>query len=571
MLRELRVRNLALIREVSMEFSPGLNVLTGETGAGKTVLVEALGLLLGARGDSAMVRPGAERMELEAVFEAGSDEVKARLEELGLGGEEDEIIIRRSLSSDGKGRCYVNDRLCTVKTLSLLGELLVDIHGQHEHQRLLRPFCHLQYLDDYGDTAHRQLLRDYREQYRRWRTARDTLARLAVAEEERFREMDLLRYQIREIEKVGPREGELEELALERRRMQGREELFSAVSGAYDLVYGVDSTGVLDALGEAAALLERVSPLDGTPARWGRDLLELQERLAETCREMRDYLDGLEFQPERVEEVERRYHQLSELARKYGRDTASILEFLEAARRRLEELENLDMAREGLEGEVRELEQGLEDLAQRLGESRRCLATRLEEEVNRELSELRMGGVRFRVEVRRREGWAETGAEDVEFMISPGRNMPFRPVARIASGGELARITLALKLALARADFVPTLVFDEIDAGIGGETADVLAEKLHRVASYHQVFVVTHLPQVAAMAGRHFLVTKMAGRGSPSTSVKALRGDERLEELSRMLGGGRDTAREHALSLLRRGEDLALASGSGERTRQEAG
>lgn len=567
MLREIRVRNLALIGEASLEFDPGLNVLTGETGAGKTVLVEALGLLLGARGDSAMIKPGAERMELEAVFETGSGEVRSRLEEMGLCGEEDELIIRRSLGPDGKTRCFVNDRLCTVRTLSSLGELLVDIHGQHEHQRLLRPACHIQYLDDYGDPEHRRLLLDYREHYRRWRTVKDELSRLALAEEERFREMDLLRYQIEEIEQVNPGEGELEELALERRRMQGREELYSAVSGAYSVLYGGDMTGALDSLGEAASLLDKVSGLDEKPAQWGRDLLELQERLTEICREMMVYLDGLDFEPERVEEVERRYHQLSELARKYGRDTASILEFLEKAKRKLETLENIDIAREDLEEELKELEEKLGFIAGRLGDSRRRLASQLEEEVNKELSELRMGGIRFRVDVRRRDEWTEAGGDEVEFMISPGRNLPFRPVARIASGGELARITLALKLALARADFVPTLVFDEVDSGIGGETADILAEKLHRVSSYHQVFVVTHLPQVAAMAGRHFLVTKEVKGGSPFTSVRVLHGEDRVEELCRMLGGRRETAREHALSLLRRGEEVALASEKRRRAR----
>ncbi len=561
MLKELRVRNFALIREASLEFSPGLNVITGETGAGKTVLVEALGLLMGARGDSTAILPGAQRMELEAIFETNSQEVRDKLEELGLGGEEDEIIIRRILGNDGKGRCYVNDRTCTVRSLSRLGELLVDIHGQHEHQRLLKPACHLQYLDGYGDIRHRTLLQSYRELYHRWKSLRERLHRLAMDEEERFREMDLLRYQIGEIEDVDPKEGELEELARERRMMQGREELFSAVSGAYGLVYGDESAGVMDGLGEAASLLEKVAGLDEAPAQWGRSLLEVQEQLGEICRGMRDYLEALDFEPDRVEEVERRYRQLSELARKYGRDTASILEFLDGARRRLEELENWDMAREDMEGELKELETSLEEISQRLSESRRELASTLEEEVNRELSELRMGGVSFRVDIRPREEWSESGREEVEFMISPGKNLPYRPVARIASGGELARITLALKLSLARADSVPTLVFDEIDAGIGGETADVLADKLHRVASYHQVFVVTHLPQVAAMANRHFMASKDFKKGSPLTSVRALDREERLEELCRMLGGERETAREHATSLLRRGNRSSSAVG----------
>jgi acetylornithine/succinyldiaminopimelate/putrescine aminotransferase/energy-coupling factor transporter ATP-binding protein EcfA2 len=305
MLREMWVRDLALIREAHLEFSPGLNVLTGETGAGKTVLVEALGLLLGGRGDSGMNRPGAERLELEAAFELRSnDGLRRYLEEEGLecGGEE--LILRRVLAGDGKGRCYVNDRMCTVGTLARIGEFLVDIHGQHEHQRLLRSSAHLQYLDDYGPPGHQEKLRVYRALHARWHAAREGCLRAGMDEAERLREIDLLRYQVREIEAAGIREGEMEELLRERKRMQNREELFLAVRDAYRrLAGGEDGEGALDLLGEAESLLRTAAALDEDLTARAGGVGEAQGVLSDIAHELHAYLDALAFEPARREGV----------------------------------------------------------------------------------------------------------------------------------------------------------------------------------------------------------------------------------------------------------------------------
>ncbi|MDY6793808.1 MAG: DNA repair protein RecN [Actinomycetota bacterium] len=555
MLKELHVCDLALIEEALLEFGPGLNVLTGETGAGKTVLVEALDLLLGGRGDSALVRAGVDSLELEAAFEIGDDLVSRMVAEVeGLDVEGGEIIIRRIVSSSGKGRCYVNGRMCTVGTLARLGEYLVDIHGQHEHQRLLRPSSHIGYLDEYGSGEHGELLMEYRELWSGWRKARDRLEKAAMDEDERLREIDLLRFRVREIEAVNPLEGEMEELHKERRRMRSREELFSAARDAYLCIMGEeDEGGVLERLGSAEARLGKAASLDADLSSAAGSLSEAEERLADLSHELRAYMESLEFEPDRLETVEGRLHALGNLARKYGRETAEILEHLERAKLRLVELENLDEMREKMESESAAMEAKAREVSAALSASRRKLASRLTKDTNHELKELNMAGMRFEVDMEESGDLREKGSDVVEFKVSPGKGLPFRPIARIASGGELSRIMLALKLSLARADAVPTLVFDEVDAGIGGTTADVLADKLSRISRYHQVFSISHLPQIAAFSDHHMSVLKRETAGGIITEVDLLEGDRRVEELVRMLGGDESTAREHALAMLDKG------------------
>lgn len=556
MLKELHVRNLALIEEARVEFGPGLNVLTGETGAGKTVLVEALLLLLGGRGDSGLVRAGARRLEVEAAFEIPPDaEVRKKALQEGLEIDGKELILRRVVGEDGKGRCYANGTMCTVAGMARLGEYLVDVHGQHEHQRLLKPGNHLSYLDDYGSGAHLEMLGRYSELWKRWREGCRRLQAACMDEAERLREIDLLSFQVQEIEAVGPREGELEELLKERKRMQNREELFNAVRDAYlAIAGGEDGEGALDLLGEAESAAVKARSLDDDLETWPESIRGAAEDLGDLSRCMRSYLESLDFEPGRLEEVELRLRSLSDLARKYGRDTAGILEHLESSRLRLHELQGLDTAREELQREADEAEASMKEVAAALSSSRKKLAAKLSREVNRELSELNMAGMAFRVEMRESADYGERGRDTVEFTISPGKGHPYRPIARIASGGELSRIMLALKLALARADAVPTLVFDEVDAGIGGGTADVLAEKLQRISRYHQVFSVTHLHQIAAFSDRHISVSKRETPQGITTEIETLEGERRVVELTRMLGGDESTAREHALSMLEKGK-----------------
>jgi DNA repair protein RecN (Recombination protein N) len=376
-------------------------------------------------------------------------------------------------------------------------------------------------------------------------------------EAERLRELDLLRFQVREIEAVRPGEGELEELLRERKRVQNREELFSAARLAHALLAGDGGEGAIDRLGEAEAALQRASSLDEELEAWRGRLREEQEALAELARAMHDFAEGLEFEPGRLEEVEARLHALMDLARKYGGSTAAIMEHHERARARIHELENLEARKDELQREADAAFASAWGASERLSASRQELARRLTREVNRELEELHMAGMRFRAHWEAEGELGPMGRDGLEFQVAPGRGVPYRPLARIASGGELSRISLALKLALARADAVPTLVFDEVDAGIGGTTADVLAEKLARIASYHQIFSITHLPQIAARSGTHLAVSKRETPWGVETEVRALSAGERLEELVRMLGGDESTARRHARALLKAGADRA--------------
>jgi DNA repair protein RecN (Recombination protein N) len=542
-----------LIEEARLEFRSGLNVLTGETGAGKTVLVEALDLLLGGRGDSGLVKTGADRLELEAAFDfEDGGPLKTVAEGEGFELEGDEVILRRVIRVDGKGRCYVNGRMCTVGFLSIIGEYLVDIHGQHEHQRLLRPSSHIEYLDQYGPEEHRRMLEDYREVWRSWKEVKGRLEEACMDEAERLREIDLLRFQVKEIEAAAPQEGEMEELLKERKRMQNREELFTAAHNAYISITGDDDAeGTRDRLGAAEAALDRASSLDGDLVNWAGRLREAQEQMSDISFELHSYIESLEFEPERLEEVEARLRVLGELARKYGEETGRILRHMEKAITRLQELEHLDEKRGDLEREVASIEKTLAGTAAKISRSRAALAKKLTRDTNRELKELNMAGMTLRVEIEEAEGYGEAGGDVVEFKVSPAKGLPYKPIARIASGGELSRIMLALKLSLARADAVPTLIFDEVDAGIGGVTADVLAEKLSRIARYHQVFSITHLPQIAAYSDRHMSVAKHETPRGIETEVAVLEGEMQVEELVRMLGGEEATAHKHALALLK--------------------
>jgi DNA repair protein RecN (Recombination protein N) len=397
------------------------------------------------------------------------------------------------------------------------------------------------------------MLEDYAFTWKRWRDVRDRLEKITMDEAERLREIDLLAFQVREIEEVDPHEGEMEALLKERKRMQNREELFINVREAYaSIVGGEGEGGVLDAIGYAEAAISRAAGLDEDLQQWCLQLRETQEAIAAIGTLLRVYAEGLDFQPGQLEAVEARLRVLGDLTRKYGSATAEILEHLERARLRLEELSNLEKSQDDARQEAARLEAELAGAADTLSASRKTLAEKLTRETNKELKDMNMAGMRFRVELERTAEYAKSGRDVVEFTISPGKGLPFRPLGRIASGGELSRIMLALKIALARADAVPTLVFDEVDSGIGGVTADILAVKLSRIGDFHQVFSVTHLPQIAALSNRHMSVRKNPEAKGVSTAVELLEAEGRVDELVRMLGGDQATARKHALSMLRK-------------------
>ncbi|MDR5709958.1 MAG: DNA repair protein RecN, partial [Armatimonadota bacterium] len=534
MLRELHARNFALLEDVRVEFGPGLNVLTGETGAGKSILLDALGACLGHRVGSDVVRTGATEARVEAVFELSrAPEARAALDAAGIPVEDEVLILVREIG--GRGRAYANGTPVTVGTLREIGSFLVEIHGQHEGQRLLEPRTHLELVDASGDEAVRRMRAEVEEAFARWSGLRARLVELDRTERERAQRLDLLRWQVQEIEAVQLRPGELEELVAARTRLVHAGRLAEATGGAYEALYGEE--GAVRFLGRAAALLRQASQWDPQLHPLLQALEAVRVQLDEVGLELRRYAEEVQADPRRLEEVEARFNTLRALQRKYGDTVEEILAYRERALREIAHLENLELHRAEVEEALREAEEALGHAAAALSATRRRAARRLERSVEEHLRELGMPEARFCVgfEVRedpegvrvllpdeqepRRLQLTSRGADRVEFLFSANPGEPPRPLHRVASGGELARLMLALRSALAEAHPTPVMVFDEVDAGVGGHAAHVVGTKLASLARGAQVLCVTHLAQIAAQADVHHAIRKVTFRGRTRTEV----------------------------------------------------
>ncbi|MDR7445086.1 MAG: DNA repair protein RecN [Armatimonadota bacterium] len=569
MLRELHARNFALLEDVRVEFGPGLNVLTGETGAGKSILLDALGACLGHRVSSDVVRTGAAEARVEVVFELSrAPEARAALDAVGIPLEDEFLVLVREIG--GRGRAYANGTPVTVGTLREIGSLLVEIHGQHEGQRLLEPRTHLELVDASGDETVRRLREEVGEAFGRWSGLRARLAELDRTERERAQRLDLLHWQVREIEAVRPRPGELEELQSIRTRLVNAGRLAEAAGGAYEALYG--EGGAVRFVGRAAALLRQASSWDPQLRPLVEALEAVQVQLDEVGLELRRYAEEVQADPRRLEEVEARLQTLRALQRKYGDTVEEILAYRDRALREIAELENLELHRAEVEEALQAAEEALGRAASALSAARRRAARSLERSVEEHLRALGMPEARFLVafEVRedpegvpvllpdhgepRRLQLTPRGADRVEFLFSANPGEPPRPLHRVASGGELSRLMLALRSALAEARPTPVMVFDEVDAGVGGHAAHVVGAKLAALARWAQVLCVTHLAQIAAQADVHHVIRKVTAGGRTRTEVHRVEGDARVEEIARMLAGDPPTemSRRHARELLLR-------------------
>lgn len=549
MLIELRVQNLAVIEHLALQLEPGFNALSGETGAGKSIIVGALSLLLGERASAESVRPGAKRAVVEGVFDvAARPPIGRLLEEHGLETEDGLLILRREVAAEGRNRAWVNGSAATAALVGELGRMLVDLHGQHEHQALLRPEEQRRVLDAFAGASG---LAD--EVRAAWSRAREA-ARALEALEQRAREIaqraDYLRFQVEEIDRAAVRVGEEEELEAEASRLEHADELARGAQQLHQQLYAAESS-ITSRLGELRRTLQHLARLDPSLARHEEALEGALYALEEAGRDLAAYADDVEHDPARLEAVRRRQDLLFRLLGKYGPDLGAVLARLEAARSELATLDGVEFEREALERERAAAMQALGEKSAALSKARRSGAKRLAAQVAELLPELGMGG-RFEVRLEPLPEPAASGAEQVEFLIAVNQGFEPRSLARVASGGELSRVMLALKAILARGDAVPTLVFDEIDVGIGGRVAHQVGAKLQQVAADHQVFVITHLAQIAARADHHLLVEKREREGSTLTSVSELRGDDRVRELARLLGGDPEsrTSLEHARELL---------------------
>lgn len=541
MLEELRITNFAIIQELEIRFSDGLMIFTGETGAGKSIILDAINTLVGGKVDAAMVRDGADRAILEAAFvipDSTKNEITEILKREELFEDSHTLTLAREIRIEGRAIARVNGRSVNVGLLKELGSFLVDIHGQTEHLSLLDERSHLNLLDRYA--AVETELSEYKSAYQRLSAVRRELKELRELEQESTRRTELLTFQAQEIEASQLKIGEDEELEQERSRLANAESLSASAQQAIALLdeSSPDSSSAGDLLGQAQQLINSLARTDSSQQPLADQLELLNEQLADLSASLRDYLDTIEYNPRRLEQVEERLELIHQLKRKYGGSIESALQFGLDARR---QLETIATANDRI-GELTEQETALQseavEKAQILSAKRHTAAASLSKAVEAELTDLNMKGARFSTSFGedRNNFLTPTGIDRVEFLISPNPGEGLKPLVKIASGGETSRLMLALKNVLARADYVPTLIFDEIDQGIGGRVGFVVGEKLWHLGRTHQVMCVTHLPQLAAFGDRHFKVQKLISDGRTVTSVDVLDDTGRIVELAQMNG-----------------------------------
>ncbi len=547
MLTELRVRDLAVIADVTLPFQPGLNVLTGETGAGKSMVVDALALLLGERASADIVRPGAEKTIVEGAFEFGTAAHRHLLSPfaaLGVELEEGRLVLKREVLREGKSRAWVNGSPVTIGVLSEIGSLLVDLHGQHETQSLLRPEAQRDMLDAYADADVERVA--VRDAHARLKELEQREAELTNRQADVSKKADYLRHVLQEIERAKPKLGEDEALEVEAKRLAHAEELGRL---ARELEEAVDAAGLTKAQKILASLL-RVDPSVGT---WQQLLDATFASAAELAQAARTYASDIEADPERLSAVEQRRDLLYRLQQKHGPTIADLLAARDTAARELELLDTADLDLRTIAADREKAGEEFKRATEALTAKRTAGAKKLSRAVNKLLPSLGMEGGRFSAELLRRTTPDARGAEEIVFQVKLNEGMDSRPLARVASGGELSRLMLGLKVVLAAHDAVPTLVFDEVDQGIGGEVGGRVGEALVDVSREgRQALVITHLPQIAVYADQHLVVAKGRKGGLATSDVEVLEGERRVKEIARMLGDAdMATARRHAVELLR--------------------
>ncbi|HQK99868.1 MAG TPA: DNA repair protein RecN [Smithellaceae bacterium] len=564
MLHDLSIRNFAIIDELSVSFEKGLNLITGETGAGKSILIGAVSLLLGDRATSEMIRTQADAATVEARFDvSGRPRIRETLENMGFAADE-ELIVRRVISRTGKNKASINGQMATLANLAAVSESLINICGQHEHQRILDAENHIDILDEFGGCL--PALAAYQALYRRWRETVDAVAQLEELKKKGGEKADLLAFQLKELAAIDPKAGEDAALADEKKVLANAQKLAQWSGRAFELLYA-DADCVLARLKDVQTQIRDIASIDAAldvnPAEVEAAAVSLQE----TARALRDYNASLVFDPERLAAIDERLDVLHRLKRKYG----GSLEAVAQARARMQEelagIANVDEALES-QNELRAaLATQLGRAAQELTDKRLSAAEKLKAAVDGEIAELNMPHARFFVKFLRRtngalEAFGPKGGDEVEFHLAANAGEDPKPLARIASGGELSRIVLALKNALSRTGSVGTMVFDEVDSGIGGATAEIVGRKLKAISADAQVICITHLPQIACFGGRHLRVLKSVRDGRTSTEVEKLDDEQKIYEISRMLGGVEltDTARDHARRMI---ETAALADSGG--------
>jgi DNA repair protein RecN (Recombination protein N) len=563
MLKELNIKNFAIIDQLRVEFAPGLNVFTGETGAGKSIVVDALNLALGERASADLIRTGEQEAVVEAAFELnhGAAEIGSLLSDQGIEmNTGEDLIVRRVLSSSGKNKVYINGSLANLATLASLGAALADIHGQHEHQSLLSLERQMEMLDSFGGLD--GLRDEVGAVYRRLQQLREKIVQLETEARDRAQREELLQYQKNEIESAMLKPGEDGELANAQKVMENSEKLAEASAMVDEVLFSADDAA-LAKLKKAISGLRDIIAID-TRLSGALELCESgRAQIEEAAREVVSYRDDVEHDPQHLEQIGDRLDLIQKLKKKYGNSIEEIIESGVRASAELERMERSGEETEQLKSEMEKVRFELTDKVSQLSKKRKTAAKELHRKVEKELGQLGMKKTTFTVQITQEPGddtldgftAGPRGADSVEFLISPNPGEDPKPLAKIASGGELSRIMLALKTILVEGDHIPTVVFDEVDAGIGGAVAEEVGRKLKHVAAKRQVFCITHLPQIASMATSHYGVSKSVKNDRTSTEVRLLDQKERVDEISRMLGGATITEAtiRHAEEMIERG------------------
>lgn len=570
MLSELSITNFGIIEAVDLSFENGLTVISGETGAGKSMIIDAIGLLIGGRGSADFVRHGASKAEIEGLFfiEENHPCIK-RMANLGLDGSEEMVVLRREISANGKSVCRINGKLSTLGVLKEIGRMLIDIHGQHEHQDLLQSDRHLSLLDSFGSGDLLNARQAYGDLFKNYKHIQKQLRQLTENEKAAVQRLDLIRFQVDEIDAAELAPNEDEQLETERTKLANYEKVFQSLQEGYEALYG-EQKG-LEWISRAMSNLEGIAELDDHYKNMYEKIADSYYQLEECTFRVRDSLDQLEYDPERLNTIEERLHDIQALKRKYGDSVTEILQYRDQAAAELETLTNRDEEITKLKRELDRISTELLKKAKTLSEERKKTAKQLVAAISSELMELQMAKTKFDIRFTTKDTFNKDGSrtffqsdgiDEVEFLISTNPGEPLKPLAKVASGGELSRIMLALKSIFSGADGVTSIIFDEVDTGVSGRAAQAMAEKIFKLSVHSQVFCITHLPQVAAMADTHLYISKEEKNERTITDVQALDENQKIDEIGRMISGAAmtDLTKEHARELLELAQNIKATS-----------
>ncbi|MDN3201248.1 DNA repair protein RecN [Enterococcus faecalis] len=552
MLQELSVKNFAIISSLQLEFQMGMTVLTGETGAGKSIIIDAMGLLTGGRGSSDYIRQGANKCTLEGLFSMPkSQELKQLLEELGIETEEDSLVIQRDISASGKNVCRVNGRIVNITNLKRIGEYLVDIHGQNEHQELMQSERHIDMLDEFCGKKLLTVKEKYTRAYQEYRALEAKVRKRQKNEKEFAQRMDMLHFQSDEIASAQLVAGEEEQLLEERNKLNNFQKIADALTISYAALNGEDDSS-LDKIGTSMNELASIESLDPEYKTLSDTVQNAYYLLQEASGDLSRLIDGLELDEGRLNEVENRLELIRQMKRKYGDSIETILSYYEEITKELAEADFLEGGTGDLEALLAEKQQAAHQQALVLRKERKRLAKELEQQILTELKELYLERTEFEVRFTELEHLQENGLDGVEFYITTNPGEPLKPLVRVASGGELSRVMLAMKTIFSQTQGITSIVFDEVDTGVSGRVAQAIADKIYQISENSQVLCITHLPQVAAVADEHYFIEKEIVAGRTETSVRILSEKERVNEIARMLAGSEITKLtiEHAQELL---------------------